>query len=72
MSGDVEKTYPITVQATLADGKTKTTGTFNLTIKNPCIDPDHHEIVSRVSLPKTELKYRLTDPALEVEAFSLL
>ena len=49
-------------------------GTFNLTIKNPCIDSAFVDIASSVVMPK-HIKYRLTDfyPAgLEIDAISLL
>ena len=52
--------YTITVTATDVDGLYPTSGTFVLTVLNPCIDPDHTRVITPLSMP-TYLKYRLTD-----------
>ena len=53
--------YIITVTATeYRGGGVETTGSFTLTVRNPCVDPSSYTIVSPLVLPQY-LTYRLTD-----------
>ena len=56
LSGPTQTAYPVTTTFTVTDyfgGERDYTSTFNLIIKNPCVDPDYVEIIS----PTYDVKY---------------
>ena len=47
-----EKDYYITVTATDENNLYPTSGTYKLTVKNPCVDPNYAEILQEVVMPQ--------------------
>ena len=78
LSGATQRTYLIEVTYIVSNGFGQTVHnkylSFNLTIKNPCIDPDKIQILTHLAMP-AQYSYTLfeNNPALTtIESISLL